>query len=153
MAFFSRRRADSEIDRGLSAPAKATDREPRQQILVQATYSDGSNRDVTELADFTSNDKEVAKVSETGLVRVGATQGEAAIVVRYTGLGRRLPDHGAVAAVACLFALHSLPENNFIDRLLYNRLKTLGVLPSQNCTDPEFLRPSLPRCHRRTADN
>jgi hypothetical protein len=34
----------------------------------------------------------------------------------------------------------SLPTNNFIDPLLYDRLKSLGLSPSDPCTDAEFLR-------------
>jgi hypothetical protein len=34
----------------------------------------------------------------------------------------------------------ALPENNFIDHLAYERHKKLGILPSQTCSDAEFLR-------------
>ena len=36
---------------------------------MQAHYSDGSVRDVTALADFDSNDKEIARVTEDGVVQ------------------------------------------------------------------------------------
>jgi hypothetical protein len=111
-----------------------------QRLLVTATYSDGSNRDVSDLADFTSNEKEVAKVSEQGVVRVGATQGEAAIVVRFMGLVDISRATVPADRVLSGSLYTSLPENNFIDHLALDRLKALGILPSQVCTDAEFLR-------------
>jgi len=94
-----------------------------QTLLVRARYSDGSARDVTHLADFNSTDKELVKVSEMGRMRVGSAQGEAAVVVRFMGLvgvsrvtvpaPRMLPGSEYAA----------LPVNNFIDSLLYARLK------------------------------
>ena len=37
-------------------------------------------------------------------------------------------------------AYAELPVNNEIDRLAYRRFQTLGLLPSQTCTDSEFIR-------------
>jgi hypothetical protein len=112
----------------------------RQRLAVRATYSDGSTRDVTELADFSSNDKDLAKVDDAGVVRVGSTSGEGVIVARFMGLvdvaritvpaDRLLPES----------AYAELPVNDFIDSLVDQRLKSLGILPSESCTDSEFLR-------------
>jgi WD40 repeat protein len=109
-------------------------------LRVVARFSDGSTRDVTALADFSSTDKTVATVDEAGVVKVGDTPGEAVIVARYMGqvdvsrvtvpADKLLPD--------AFYA--SLPANNFIDPLLYGRLKSLGLSPSDACTDAEFLR-------------
>jgi hypothetical protein len=111
-----------------------------QPLLVRAKYSDGSFRDVTHLAEFVANEKELARVDESGTVRVGELPGEAVIVARYMGLvdvarvtipaDRALPDS--------VYA--SLPVNNFVDRLVYDRLKALAIEPSAGCTDAEFLR-------------
>jgi hypothetical protein len=112
----------------------------RQPLLVQARYSDGSVRDVTDLAEFDSNEKEIARVEESGLVNVGKLDGEAAVIARFMGLvavsritvpaDRLLPE-----------ALYgSLPVKNFIDELAYTRFKKLGLFPSDRCTDGEFIR-------------
>ncbi|MBX7212136.1 MAG: DUF1553 domain-containing protein [Verrucomicrobiaceae bacterium] len=111
-----------------------------QQLKVTARYSDGSVRDVTRLSLYTSNDKEVAVVDEQGLVKVGALNGEGVVVASYMGLvdvaritvpaDKKLPDD--------LYA--KLPVNNEIDRLVWARLKKLGIAPSAGCTDEEFLR-------------
>jgi len=112
----------------------------QQALTVQAHYSDGSSRDITELADFKSNEKDIATVNENGLVTVGKLSGEGVIVVRFMGLvevsrvsvppERSLPE-----------ALYTaLPVHNFIDELAYARFKTLGLLPSDACADAEFIR-------------
>ena len=53
-----------------------------QQMCVLAHFSDGTIKDVTDVAVYSSSDVEVADVSESGLV-VGNDRGEAAIIVRY----------------------------------------------------------------------
>src|SRR5690606_16333489 len=53
-----------------------------QQLCVLAHFSDGSIRDVTEMAVYESSDEEVAEVDAYGWV-LGKDRGEAAIVVRY----------------------------------------------------------------------
>jgi hypothetical protein len=65
-------------------PATARLRDPhdRQQLLVTATFDDGSRRDVTELAVFTTASKQNVTVSPSGLVVFRQTS-EAAILVRY----------------------------------------------------------------------
>jgi len=112
----------------------------QQPLRVVANYSDGSKRDVTELADFVSNDKELAKVTEDGLVRVGTISGEGVIVARFMGfvdVARVTVPSDKVLPDAQYSAL---PVNNFIDPLVYQRLQSLGLLPSPLCTDSEFLR-------------
>jgi hypothetical protein len=111
-----------------------------QALRVVARYSDGSTRDVTHLADFASNEKELAKVDENGVVRVGEVPGEGVIVARYMGLVdvSRVTVPADVVLPDSLYA--HLPVNNFIDRLVYERLKKLGIAPSGRCTDEEFIR-------------
>src|SRR5262249_14748915 len=53
-----------------------------QQLAVRAFYADGSARDITHLADFSSSEDTVAEVSRAGLIH-GRERGEAAILVRY----------------------------------------------------------------------
>jgi WD40 repeat protein/mono/diheme cytochrome c family protein len=111
-----------------------------QRVLVEAHYSDGSVRDVTRLAAFDSNDKEIAKVDDQGTITVGTLAGQGVIVGRYMGLvadahiivpaDRLLPDEKYAA----------LPRNNFIDQLAYDHFRQLGLFPSELCSDAEFLR-------------
>jgi len=111
-----------------------------QPLRVTAKYSDASTRDVTALSDFSSNEKSVATVDETGVVKVADVPGEAVIVARYMGM----VDVSRVTVPAddllpdAFYA--ALPVNNFIDRQVHERLKVLGLSPSDGCTDAEFLR-------------
>jgi hypothetical protein len=111
-----------------------------QHLLVLADYADGTTRDVTHLADFTSNDKEMAKAGEGGSVKVGIATGEGVVIARYMGLVAvsRITVPADRALPEAMYA--SLPVNNEIDRLVYARLRNLGILPSDGCADLEFLR-------------
>jgi hypothetical protein len=121
-------------------PERRYRKEANQSLLVLAQYSDGSTRDVTALAEYDSNDKEMATVDHHGQVTVGKTAGEGVIIARFMGLvdiaritvpsDRLLPDK--------IYA--DLPVNNDIDRLVYERLKKMGYAPSARCTDEEFIR-------------
>ena len=112
------------------------------QLKVTARYHDGSTRDVTALAEFSSNEKGIATVSEAGLVKAGAYSGEAVIITRYLGqvaIARvNIPTDKVLPAA--LYA--RLPVRNEIDKLAWARHQQLGFLPSEPCTDSEFLRRS-----------
>jgi hypothetical protein len=95
---------------------------------------------VTGLAEFASNEKELARVDEQGVAHVGDIAGEAVIVARYMGLVdvSRVTVPADKALPESVYA--ELPVNNFIDRLVYERLKKLAIAPSAGCGDAEFLR-------------
>jgi hypothetical protein len=114
------------------------DRQGRQQLAVTAHYSDGSLRDVTRQAQFQSNDVPVAAVDENGLVQTFDQSGEAAVMARYQG-------QVAVfrATVPLGKPIAKYPEfriANYIDALALAKSKKLGILPSDLCTDAEFIR-------------
>ena len=108
-----------------------------QQLVVTAHFSDGSMRDVTPLAVYTSSDTEVASVSESGLV-VGRDRGEAAIIVRYM----EFIESNFMTFVKDIpgFAWTSPPVQNYIDDHVNSKLKKLSYSASELCTDEEFLR-------------
>jgi hypothetical protein len=58
-------------------------RQNRQQFTVTAHYSDGSTQDVTQRAQYESNDTEIAVVEGAALVRSLELSGEASIMARY----------------------------------------------------------------------
>jgi len=110
----------------------------RQQLVVFVEYSDGSQRDVTRSAEFSSNQDVVAAVSEDGLVRINEATGEAALMARYMGqvaVFRALVPHGATLA-----EIPDFPIENEIDRLVAAKWKKLGLLPSPPASDAAFLR-------------
>ena len=108
-----------------------------QQMLVIAHYPDGTTRDVTRDAVFTSSIPDVATVSPEGLV-TAVRRGEAAILVRYEGT---YATNGLlVMGDRTGFRWAQQPEYNYIDHLVNQKLQKVKVLPSDLCTDAEFLR-------------
>ncbi|REK13099.1 MAG: DUF1549 domain-containing protein [Planctomycetota bacterium] len=108
-----------------------------QQVVALAHFSDGTIRDVTSLACFSSSDEAVATVDETGLV-VGHDRGEAAILVRY--LDKLESSTMMFLKEVPGFEWSNPPENNFVDQHVFDKLEQLQILPSDVCTDEEFIR-------------
>lgn len=109
----------------------------KQQMTVLAHYADGSKRDVTAEAFVVSSNTEVATVDKLGLV-TAVRRGETAM----------LCNEGSYAAATKLiimgdrseFAWKETPTHNWIDGLVYEKLKQLKILPSEVCTDSDFVR-------------
>ena len=107
-----------------------------QQLKVTAHYSDGSTRDVTELALYEPNNKSMAATGELGLVETLDIPGNVAVMVRYSGLVSVFSVSVPLGA-----PVESLPPaKNFIDELVFANLKEIGVPPSPVCDDATFLR-------------
>lgn len=107
-----------------------------QQLKSLARYSDGSVRDVTELALYESNDNGMADVTPRGLVKVLDVTGNVAVMVRY---------QGKVAVFRASVPLGATVENlpaprNFVDQHVFANLQELGIPPSPVCDDATFLR-------------
>ncbi len=113
-----------------------------QSLLVQARYSDGHVKDVTDVAEFVSNDKEMAKVDERGLVKVGSLSGEGVVIARFMGLVdiSRITVPADEVLPDSFYASLLGSRRSQIDKLVCARLKSLGLAPSEVCTDSEFLR-------------
>ncbi|QDU94615.1 DUF1549 domain-containing protein [Lignipirellula cremea] len=111
-----------------------------QAIRVTAHYSDGTQRDVTSRSDFQSNSDAIAGASESGVVTAGPLPGETAVMVRYMNnialCNVMIPFPGT--APAELYA--GLPRQNFIDELVWKKLQTLGLTPSEPASDAKFVR-------------
>jgi len=110
-----------------------------QQLSVMATFSDGAVRDVTRLTVFSSSDPATADISPNGLVEFKQA-GEVAVLCRYLEELRSVritylePREG--------FAWANPPEVNYVDHHVFNKLKLMTILPSDLCTDAEFIRRS-----------
>jgi hypothetical protein len=110
----------------------------QQPLKLTVEYSDGTKRDVTQHGMFDTNEPNVAGVSENGLVKINDGIGEAAIMARYMGqvaVFRALVPHGKPLA-----AIPGFPINNEIDRLVAEKWKKLGLLPSPLADDATYLR-------------
>jgi len=112
-------------------------RNNRQQFAVYAHYSDGAIADVTQRAQFESNATEIAVVDGAALVRTLEMSGEAAIMARYQGqvavfrvtvpLGMKVPEY-------------QFAEKTVVDTFTKKKWKELGILPSDLCSDEQFIR-------------
>lgn len=109
----------------------------KQQLRVLATYTDGRVRDVTAEAFIESSLSEKVEVDKQGLA-TAVRRGEAAMLARY---------EGAYAATTVVvmgdrggYQWRDVPENNYVDALVYTKLKKVKILPSELSTDAEFIR-------------
>lgn len=109
----------------------------KQQFAIIATYADGSKRDVTVESFIESSNGEVAIVDKAGTLTT-LRRGEATMLARY---------EGAYAASTIVsmgdrtgYTWSNPPTFNKIDELVYDKLKRVKILPSDICTDAEFIR-------------
>lgn len=109
----------------------------KQQFIVRAKYSDGSERDVTGLSLFLSNNDTSAKIDATGLVTAGE-RGEAFVMARFHTF--TIGSQVIALPKGLKFESPTVPENNYIDKLVNAKLKKLRINPSELCTDEVFLR-------------
>ncbi|HND51868.1 MAG TPA: DUF1549 domain-containing protein, partial [Pirellulaceae bacterium] len=108
----------------------------KQRLLVEAHYSDGTMRDVTDLASFKSDEEAVAKATATGVVEATG-YGEAVVMVTYSG---RLTTSRVISSQPSKTPYPEVPTNNKVDELALAKLKSLNIVPSELCSDSEFIR-------------
>jgi Protein of unknown function (DUF1553)/Protein of unknown function (DUF1549) len=109
----------------------------KQQMAVYATYSDGKVRDVTAEAFLDSSNTEVATVDRQGTL-TAERRGESTVLARYEGA------YSAATLVVMGdrsgYAWKDVPAYNYIDSLVYDKLRLIKELPGEVCTDAEFIR-------------
>ena len=108
-----------------------------QRLMVRAKYSDGTDRDVTSLAYFSSNNENSAEISQQGIVTAHA-RGEAFIMARFDT--HTVGSHFIVLPKGLQYEDPKTPEFNYIDTLVHNKLRKLRIVPSEVCSDEQFLR-------------
>jgi len=108
-----------------------------QRLTVRAKYSDGTDRDVTSLALFLSNNENSAVVSDDGLV-TAKSRGEAFVMARFATF--TVGSHFIVLPKGLEFSFPETKANNYVDELVYGKLKKLRVAPSELSSDEVFLR-------------
>jgi hypothetical protein len=141
-------RAGAEYDAGEIAKPTAIQIEPAQLVLkgsgletpftVRATYSDGTDRDVTTLSSFSSsNDNSVSIDPRRGLSK-SKHRGEAFL------LGRFMTFTEVAQAIVIPknldYTRPELPEFNYIDHHVHEKLHKLRILPAPLCDDETFIR-------------
>ena len=105
-------------------------------LQVVAKYTDGSSRVVNELALYLTNNKTTADISDAGLVTPGK-RGDTFVFARFAKFTT-----GAEIIVLRpgKFKWPKIAANNYIDDLVYAKLKNLRIVPSALSSDEEFLR-------------
>jgi hypothetical protein len=111
-----------------------------EQVTLKAIahWTDGSSEDVTPLCRYQSNDEQVAKIDTTGNVTSVET-GDSHVVAFYDSGVTPVPVIRPVTDVVGP-KYPEVPTPTQIDRLVVKKLRKLGVVPSDVCTDSEFLR-------------
>lgn len=108
------------------------------QLKVFAHWSDGKVEDVTQIARFRTNDDAVATVSPEGLI-TSKSRGDTHVVAFY--------DNG-ITPIPVMYPITDLTGKAYpkvktsteVDRLVVEKLKKIGVTPSEKASDAEFLR-------------
>src|SRR5262249_164788 len=85
---------------------------------------------------FSTSNGDVAQVKD-GLM-TGIRRGETCTLIRYEGL--YASQLVTVMGDRTGFEWADVPENNFIDKHVQAKLKKMKILPSELCTDAEFIR-------------
>ncbi|MDA7866906.1 DUF1549 and DUF1553 domain-containing protein [Verrucomicrobia bacterium] len=110
------------------------------RLRVDAIYEDGSKRDITQMVEYAVSDKELLQATENGEIQFSDQSGQGVVLARYMG-------HIGQLKVTVPKTLDieepiesNFSENNFIDTLAQKHFTDLGLVPSETCTDEEFLR-------------
>ena len=108
------------------------------QLKVLAYWKDGTVEDVTAFTRFDTNDESVATVNDLGEVKL-VGKGDSHVVAFY--------DNGVLPLPVMLPISDQVgskyPKVNAttpIDQAIATKLKKVGIVPSEVCTDQEFLR-------------
>jgi hypothetical protein len=112
-------------------------RQSKQQFAVYAHYSDGTVEDITRRAQYESNDQEIAVVDGAALVRTLAMSGEAAVMVRYQ---EHVATFRATVPLGGQTPEFQFPPQTLVDGHAAKKWKQLGLVPSELCTDGQFIR-------------
>ncbi len=107
-----------------------------QRLVAMATYADGTQRDVWDLASFTTNNERTAAVDFDGRI-TGGVRGEAFVMARFDThtVGTQ------VLALPSGLQYQAPPtRGNYIDTLVDAKLQKLRLPASGLCSDEEFIR-------------
>ena len=117
--------------------AAVLDKTGRRQLLVTAHLSNGRREDITDRVLYVSNNPQVVEVSPEGLVKVVGT-GETAVMIRAAGHATSA-SFGVIASPVSNYP-DLPPAHNFIDEHVFAKLRKFNIIPSNVCSDEEFLR-------------
>ncbi len=132
--------AATEVALEITPPQFVVQAPLEQPLRVVVRYSDGSTRDVTNLARYDSQQPEVVTVSADGVMQVTGAPGEGHVMIRYA-------NQVAIATVVLPLGTTSMDESyadfvpkNFVDEHVLAKWRLLQIVPSPTASDAEFLR-------------
>ncbi|MEX0937571.1 MAG: DUF1549 and DUF1553 domain-containing protein [Pirellulales bacterium] len=106
------------------------------RVTATATFTDGTTRDVTRMAVYETSNM-LAEVSPEGVVR-RLGDGETTVLVRF--LETQVPVRLAFIPRRDDFVWSDPPVQNYIDRLVWEKLRRLRIHPSPPADDATFVR-------------
>jgi hypothetical protein len=109
-------------------------------LQVTAHFSDGSREDVSGLAAFASSESALVSVDADGRITAGPVPGDATISARFGGLFANCDVNIPLPGEVPRARYDALPRSNFIDELVWTKLRKLGLLPSSPTSDATYLR-------------
>ena len=108
-----------------------------QPLVVMAHYSDGTDRDVTDLAVFLSSDESVAPMSSSAVSP--QSRGESFVTARYDTHTVGIPTI-VLAETSTTTPSVAPVRDHYVDQLVADKLRKLRIVASPPCSDREFLR-------------
>jgi hypothetical protein len=110
----------------------------QQPLTAVAVWSNGVREDVTALCRFQTNDDQIADITARGLV-TAAEPGDTHVVAFYDSAVVPVP---VIRPVTPQYGdqYPQVAAPTKIDELVVQKLRKIGVLQSDTCTDAEFLR-------------
>jgi hypothetical protein len=132
--------ADAKLVRLAVQPSEIRFAKKGEHVSLRAIahWSDGTSEDVTPLCRYQSNDEQIAKIDANGLV-TSADPGDSHVVAFYDAGVTPIPVMQPVSDVVG-DKYPNVPAPTEIDRLVVKKLRKMGIVPSDVCTDAEFLR-------------
>jgi hypothetical protein len=108
-----------------------------QQFVVRGFYSDGTDRDVTDLALLASSDEATVSLDNTGLAKAG-TRGEVYLLARFGTFA--VVSQAIVLPKDLTVAWPDVQSAGYIDDRIFTKLKNLRIPPAEKCSDDVFVR-------------
>jgi hypothetical protein len=112
-------------------------KDAKQQFIARAKYSDGTDRDVTNLVVFLTNNDNSAPIDADGVV-TAAARGEAFVMARFATF--TVGSQVLVLPKDLQYTPPTAPPANYVDELVNAKLQKIRVLPSELCSDEVFIR-------------
>ena len=108
-----------------------------QQFVAVARFSNDTDRDVTDLVKYGSNNDSSVAINASGNAASGQ-RGESFVMARYDTITVGVPV--VVIPEKITFSYPETKGNTWVDDLVDSKLKSLRIAPSDVCNDETFLR-------------